>query len=48
MENVKSGMGELYEQCYYKEGKLKCEYMRWHENGQLLCHQYFENDKNEG
>ena len=40
--------GQLYAQCYYKEGKIEGEYIWWHENGQIEIQCYFKEGKEEG
>jgi antitoxin component YwqK of YwqJK toxin-antitoxin module len=40
--------GQLWQECFYKEGKKNGEYKQWHPNGQLFGHWFYKNDKFNG
>lgn len=37
--------GQLFRQCFYKNGKLHGEYKRWDEDGKLIVHQIYMKNK---
>ena len=39
---------EFYEYWVNDKGQLHGEYKRWHDNGKLLAHRFYENDKLHG